>query len=138
MKTIQSRVAILGLTGMVVAASWLTAKHAFAGRTETKNLFMDDALRYAEGSLADVRASAGAVAHIGLDVQMSQGGGQVVVAIAKSPGGAQRMCTSNDPRMADVAIGANGDSYVQFGWNDAGECRYIWVGNSSRYRPKGL
>jgi hypothetical protein len=138
MKIIQKKLMLLGMSGALGATIWMTVASALAGSKVEKDVYMNDTDKYVIGQLGTIRASSSVNSFISLDV-LSWYGTTVVTATAHSAGSSIRTCTTqNDPDLVAVAASANSDSYVDFGWNDDGTCRYIRIINGSQYRPKAL
>ena len=138
MKAIPKKLMLLGVSGALGAAIWMTVASALAGAKVERDVYMNDTNKYVIGQMGTIRASSSGNSFISLDV-LSWHGTTVVTATAHSAGSSVRTCTTqNDPDLVAVAASANSDSYVDFGWDDDGTCRYIRIINSSEYRPKTL
>lgn len=143
MKAIRSKAVLWAVAGLVgLGASWTAARSAYAGLKETQNVTIYDSSKIAIGSLADARSSGSTVSYIRVETLSFGDNGTDMVRVTAKTGGSSsitREClTSNDDDFMRIAAGVNGDSTVEFKWNDAGECEYIRVYNSSSLAPKVL
>jgi hypothetical protein len=140
MKTIRSKAVLLGLLGATaIGTTWVTADSANAGAKTTYDVIISDAGKYAIGSLADTRASGSNISYMQASV-LSWGSDswQYVHMIAKTGGNSPvtRECTSYDRDLVAMGASVKGDSYIDFGWDSAGDCTHIRVVNGSKMSPK--
>lgn len=140
MKAIRSKAVLLGLLGATAfATTWVTVKSAKAGAKQTYDVIINDAGKYAMGSLADARASGSTVSYLQVDVQSyGSDSWRSVRMVAKNGGNGSitRECISYDAELVALAANANGDSFVDFSWEDDGRCSNIRIVHGSKMSPK--
>jgi hypothetical protein len=93
----------------------------------------------ARGQFATVRASSDTVQFITCELTTetdSLGAYSTVLCAARSAGGTERACGSDDPEYVAAARGINGDSYIEFEKNSDNDCIRLFIENGSGLRPK--
>lgn len=136
------RAASLGtclFVGAIVVASM--QKEASAGKKLTDTVTIDPVARTANGSLGSARNSESVVEYIGCSTWSALGAGgpaNMVTCQARESGsnGDTAVCTSFNVTLVTPARAINGDSYISFDWDSAGNCTSLYVNNDSQYEPK--
>ncbi len=123
---------------LFVAAALLAATlPAVAGRKVPWPVTIDLANRTAYGSLGSTRNSPDTESQLGCSVHYDAANQKNNVnCIAADPKGRSVQCASQQPELVQIALGLNGDSFLQFWWDDNRTCTNILVDNHSIYEPK--
>lgn len=103
---------------------------AFAGSRAVYQANINDAQRWANGTMTDARGSADNNQLIGCYHNASFAGCYVTNAA-----GLGRSCTTSNPALIDVIRTIGPESYIYFQWNTDGTCNYVLIENSSRFKP---
>jgi hypothetical protein len=110
---------------------------AWAGRKDSAPVVIDLGARTASGSLGSARNSPDPYSAIGCSVHYDYVNGKNNVnCAATDASGTSVVCASQQPELVQIALGIDGDSYLEFSWNKYLECTNILVANSSLYEPK--
>jgi len=115
---------------VALAAIALTGT-AVAGFQTGAPVTINDAGRYANGTLGYIHNSASPLEYMGCSTFQHQG-----YCTARDANGLTRSCSSIDARMVNTMRALNGDSYLYFEWDGDGNCVYIIVENISSTLPK--
>lgn len=119
---------------ILAAALCVIATFAHAGqRIGPYQVYVNDAARYANGSIPDARASVDAVQWIGCYNNAGYGNCSAVTSA-----GVSRSCSTGNAAMIDTIRSIGPESYIYFQWNADGTCNYILVENSSRFKPAAV
>jgi hypothetical protein len=86
---------------------------------------------YSNGALGSVRASTDSTQYIGCTTYFSNTG----YCYSVSASGTYRSCYWNNAIISEVVATMRSYSYVEFDWDDSGNCTAVSVGNDSIYRP---
>ncbi len=116
-----------------LALAALAAGTATAGQRWVYTVSVNDTSRFANGAVADVRASA--------DTQQSIGcysNQYTASCFATTATGLSRSCSTGNAALIEVARSVGPESYIYFQWNTDGTCNYILVDNSSRFKPAAV
>ena len=134
MKT--SRIVVVGAAALSLLAIPLVVK---AGHKVTQTVDTDGST-YASGSVGDARNSGDTTQYIGCGTWFDTYGGEVYYSascFARDSAGTYFSCYTEDSRGMAAAQSAETGSFIQLGRDDlTGECTYVYVINSSYYRPK--
>lgn len=110
---------------------------AFAGFKQQVPVSIDNVRRTAMGSLATARNSADANQIIGCGVDYDAVNRKNNVnCSATDAAGHTAQCATQQAELIQLALGINGDSFVEFDWDKSGVCTNIAVVNSSMNPPK--
>lgn len=124
-------------SAVTLAALFGLSGHAQAGARASYAIFIDNAARMAQGTLATVRKSADTLAYIGCKVTGTSTGSVTTSCSARNAAGNLSVsCTSASPQIASAAAAINGDSFLRFYWNSSNQCTQVEVENNSAYEPK--
>ena len=120
----------LGFVAGALAVLGLSAT-AFAGFHQGQQVVIIDASSFANGDLGYVFNTPDAIQYIGC---VTSGGS--AQCYARNLAGLSRSCSTANPTLLEAIHALNGDSYLIFGWNAAGQCTFINVSNTSLTVPK--
>jgi len=123
----------------LVAATLLLAGTAVAGSKWYTPVYIyssNGVPRGAYGTLGSARNSPDALQYIGCSVSTWAAFGTSVYCWARDASGASLGCSSSDPKLVQVALGVNGDSYVQFEADSSGGCTFLNTRAMSYNDPK--
>lgn len=107
------RPAVLAFAAVLLAAAGI----AQAGYKYLIPVYINDASRYAHGSLDGALRSADGVQYIGCNRSTSN-----VYCFAMNDAGLSRACSSTDPNMIAVVRAMSNKAYLYFAWDTAGNC----------------
>ncbi len=117
--------------GAAVAAALLsTAMIASAGARLVYQVGINDASRFAVGTMADARGSSDNVQTIGCYHNTG-----FASCYATNSAGLSRSCTTTNAALIEVIRSIGSESYLYFQWNTDGTCSYVFVDNGSRWKP---
>jgi hypothetical protein len=116
--------------GAVAAALLSTATIAIAGSRLVYQVGINDASRYAVGTMTDARGSADASQSIGCYHNTG-----FASCYATNNLGLSRSCTTTNTALIEVIRSISSESYIYFQWNTDGTCSYVFVDNGSRWKP---
>jgi len=129
----KTRSAVLGLAVVSVLAGTV----AYAGYRNYYPVYVDTYSRYASGTLGSTRNEANPDTHITCEVYTYKSGPTLHTYCTARSATATAYCWSSQNHIAQVAMSATGDSFINFYWDAAsGECTYMEVAASSSYEPK--
>jgi hypothetical protein len=110
---------------------------ALAGLKTANPVLIDATARTAQGAIGTVRNTGDAVQYLGCEVTAFGDGGWITSCYARNAAGTTVSCVNlTEPQLRDSARALNGDSWLLFQWDDAGQCTQIFSRNDSRFRPK--
>ncbi len=92
--------------------------------------------RGAYGALSSARNSPDSLQYIGCSVSTWPTYGTSVYCWARDASGVSLGCSSSDSKLVQVALGASGDSYVQFEADAGGVCTFLNTRAMSYHEPK--
>ena len=124
------------LACMLATALSGAAFDSTAGLKETRPVLIDSTNRIASGALGDARNSADGNQTLGCQRNAVVGAPPQIGCRARGATGGFVGCNSTDPDLVSIVGNIGSDSYLQFGWDSAGNCRFILVDNDSRWAPK--
>ena len=124
-------VAAGGLVALLLAGT-----SAWAGLKKTTLVNIDTVARNAYGALGAARASSDTVQYIGCAVLTYSTGNPSIVCNARNAAGTYVSCSSNAPSMVQAATALADGSAINFSWDEAGKCTYLFVENSSEHGTK--
>lgn len=124
---------LLGTLALIASTAALDVQ---AGLREPRPVQIDLTNKLASGALGDVRDSADANQTIGCQRNAVIGAAPAIGCRARAATGGYVGCNSTDADLVSVVANIGSDSYIQFGWDNAGTCRFIVVDNDSRWVPK--
>lgn len=128
----RTRILVAGLTLSLVLGGV-----AFAGFKEQWPVTIDNVRRTAMGSLGTARNSADANQAIGCGVHYDAVNRKNNVnCSATDAAGHSAQCATQQAELIQIALGINGDSFVEFDWDTSGGCINITVINTSAHLPK--
>jgi hypothetical protein len=119
--------AILVGTGLVTVAH--------AGSKAVLPLTIDTQQRFALGTVSDARNSADSTSRIECQIGASSAG-LGMSCYAADANNNIGVCFSNDPKFAQVAAAIQSDSYIEFHWDESGNCTSLVVAQDSLSGPK--
>lgn len=114
----------------VAAAMLSTATIAIAGSRWVYQVGINDASRFAVGTMTDARGSSDNVQTIGCYHNSG-----TASCYATNSAGLSRSCTTANAALIDVIRSISSESYLYFQWNADGTCNYVFVDNGSRWKP---
>lgn len=114
--------------GLALAVIAVTAS---AGLRWSYPVTINDTSRYVVGTMADARASADSVQYIGCNHNSLN----AASCYGTNSAGLSRSCSTNNPAHLAVIRSISSESYIFFQWNTDGTCSYVFVENSSRFKP---
>jgi hypothetical protein len=125
----------LALSGiaLVTLAAGATAR---AGTKIAGQVQVNNAARWAQGSIGNARNSPDGLTELGCQVQVIAGLGPSMNCVARDAAGFSIICTSNDPDMMSIMGAINSDSYVHFEWDANNTCTTLYIATHSAYQPK--
>ena len=110
-----------------------------AGTRYSYQVFINDASRYANGSMADARGSGDAVQQIGCWSNGIAGSAAYNGScIATNAAGLTRSCSTNDVNVIAAIRSITNESRIYFIWNIDGTCNYVFVENNSWNKPASV
>jgi len=115
------------------------AGSAIAGEKDDSEVVISDTYKEAYGSMAAARASSDGFQEIGCYTYGYAVYGFGGYCWATDPSGVTRYCGLNDNSNEytwEAASTVAGDSYLEFGWDNAGNCSYVHVTSDSTTGPK--
>ena len=118
------------LAAAAAAALLSTAMIASAGSRLVYQVGINDASRFAVGTMTDARGSSDNVQAIGCYHNAG-----FASCYATNSAGLGRSCTTTNPALIDVIRSIGSESYLYFQWNTDGTCNYVFVENGSRWKP---
>lgn len=119
-----------------VVALLLAGTSAWAGLKKTTLVNIDTSARTAYGALGAARASSDVVQYIGCAVLTYSEGSPSMVCNARNAAGTYVSCSSSAPSMVQTAASLSDGSAINFSWDEAGNCKYLFVENSSEHGTK--
>jgi hypothetical protein len=120
------------LLAVGLAAAW-----AHAGYKVVSDVVVSTDGSYAYGAMGSARASNGNFQRIGCSTYATTGS-TTVICSARNAVGTSVQCRSSNSRHVAAVQSCNGDSFVDFSWDAAGNCIEIAILNQSYYTPKML
>jgi len=119
---------------LATALAAALAAPAVAGlQYTTGGVTLDDAYRYASGTLSDVRHTADSVQYIGC--QAIAAASPYMRCDARDASGRARSCYTSSPAFIAMAQSVAPDAQVSFWWDDYGSCTYANVSHYSNQTP---
>lgn len=126
-----------GIAAAAALATVLCVSSAWAGRKFAAPVTINSTQQWAAGSLGSARNSIDTVQYIVCSVvSSSTPGGDLAFCTARRSDGAMATCTTTKANMLAGARAISSQAYINFGWDDEGECTYLQIRNSSEYEPK--
>jgi hypothetical protein len=128
-----------GVAATLVAMSLVLPGAAVAGLKVPIEVRVNTAISFAHGALGTARNSKDSMQDIGCAISSTVGQPYTSGSCwAFDASGNIGQCSYFDRPQLDKAVASiSNDSYIQFTWNDKGECTKINVMNGSLYEPKG-
>lgn len=108
----------------------VAAPPASAGTRTVYQVVVNDAGRWANGTMTDARGSADSVQRMGCYHNAT-----FASCFATNAAGLARTCTTGNAQLIDVIRHIGPESYIYFQWNTDGTCNYVLVENNSRFKP---
>jgi hypothetical protein len=128
--------AIVGLV-LCLALFLAPGTRASAGFKQPWDVTIDAVSRTAMGALGTARNSADTRQALGCGVHYDAVNGKNNVNCnAADAAGHTAQCATQQAELIQIALGINGDSFLEFEWDSSGECTNIQVVNSSIYARK--
>ena len=112
-----------------------TSSVAHAGQRENDPITVDTTSSFAAGSLGSARNSSDANQSMYCATE-AYPSGSFAFCTATNANGVSRTCSTSAPELIHAVESINGDSFVIFGWDTAGNCSYIYTYSGSLYAPK--
>jgi hypothetical protein len=123
-----------GLAIFLVGVLTTAAGMAAAGQSLTYQVNINDTYKFAVGAMPAVRSSSDTVQFIGCYNNVYTGGVSASC-FATNSAGVSRNCYTNNADMIAAIQSISSESYIYFQWNTDGTCSYVFVENSSRFKP---
>jgi hypothetical protein len=123
-------VAILGLSLLVS----VIAVSARAGVKFNTTATIDAANHSAYGGVAATRNSSDTIQQIGCSVTVASTFS--ATCFARDAANNFATCVTYDQNMISAAMSAQGDSFINFRWDDSGNCNFLNIYNDSMEMPK--
>lgn len=123
---------------LVIAVAVVTTltSAALAGRKLAQPVTVDLAARKAYGSLGSTRNSPDSISQIGCSVHYDPVNRRNNLNCAAMDAAKNSMgCASQQAELVQIALGINGDSYLEISW-EGSTCTNLLVSNSSTEEPK--
>ncbi|MGH8049234.1 MAG: hypothetical protein ACREPB_01090 [Arenimonas sp.] len=130
----KSKILRNGLSVLTACALTAVAGAAMAGLSYSVPVNINDAYKYAVGTMYGARASSDTVQYIGCYHNAYSSGGSANC-YAVNAAGVSRSCYTTNVNMVDAIRSISDESYIYFQWNTDGTCNYVLVDNGSRFRP---
>lgn len=127
------------ITGL--ALGMLMATNAtVAGQRLVYPVNINDTYRFAVGTMSDARGSADSQQWIGCYTNAYPGSYASATCYATNATGTSRSCSTSDANLIQAIRSLTSESYLYFQWKSdgSGQCDYVFVENSSRWKPASV
>jgi hypothetical protein len=110
---------------------------ALAGRQYVYPVTVDPVRRRASGALGSAQKSSDTFQYIGCSVHYDAVNDKNNANCAASDAaGVVVTCATQKPELVELALAVKGDSFLEFRWDAARTCTFLFVGNYSLYESK--
>jgi len=117
-------------------AGVLVATTAWAGYRASSPVGVSTTSRFATGALGSARNSADSTQYIGCSLYSTSTSEVRAYCYAVDSAGTAGNCVTSDPHLVQIAAAVNGESYIMFQWDAAGNCIAIQRSELSFFPPK--
>ncbi len=107
---------------------------SLAGESGSYQVFINDASRFATGSMVTARYSGDSVQRIECRAFAHRAGMVNAYCFAKNAQGVTRTCFTTLPVLVENARAASSESMINFYWEENGDCESISIENASRWK----